>query len=143
MKWFPHMERVETICRLIKSIRPDIKIVLGGNTASQFYTSLIQKDYVDYIIRGDGELPLSELCLGASYIHNAVYKKKGQIVVNPIEYIQDQATSDVYLSNLEDILITPDHLLYMDSAYIYIGKGCSQRCIYCAGHSSVQKQLFS
>lgn len=90
MKWFPHMERVETICRLIKSIRPDIKIVLGGNTASQFYTSLIQKDYVDYIIRGDGELPLSELCLGASYIHNAVYKKKGQIVVNPIEYIQDQ-----------------------------------------------------
>ena len=142
MKWFPHIERVHAICRLVKKYMPNTKIILGGNSAAQFSHELIQFEYIDYIVCGDGELPILEICLEKEHICNVIYKRNGEIIQNAITYVQDENTNDIYLSDLEEILPANAHFLYMDSMYIYVGKGCSQHCEYCAGHTDTQQELF-
>ncbi|MCP4158220.1 MAG: hypothetical protein GY757_61540, partial [bacterium] len=62
LKWFLHISRVQEICKIIKEYKPGIKVVLGGNTASYYWEELIADDNIDYIIRGDGEEPLLQIC---------------------------------------------------------------------------------
>lgn len=142
MKWFPHIYRALEICRMTKEHFPFIKTVLGGDTASFFYKDLIEFDSVDYIIRGDGEVPLLELCKGNLQGPNIVYKECGNIKCNPISYVQETSnSSDIYLSNLSDILISKDDLLDT-TMFVYTHKGCSMNCIYCSGCGSMQNSVF-
>lgn len=132
MKWFVHSSRALETCRIVKEYCPDIKIVVGGNTASYYYDRVIQYDYVDYIIRGDGELPFLKICQDADYIPNCCYKRDGQIIDNPITYVQNESNSkDVYLSDLDEILISKRATLF-GTFYIYTSKGCGLNCLTCA-----------
>ena len=76
MKWFPHIARVLEICKIVKAYDPSIIVVTGGNTASYYSEKIIRYDCVDYVILGDGEVPMLQLCRGvpAEEIPNCVYK---------------------------------------------------------------------
>lgn len=132
MKWFVHSSRALETCKIVKQYCPDIKVVVGGNTASYYYDRVIQYDYVDYVIRGDGELPFLKICQAADYIPNCCYKRDGQIIDNPITYVQDELNSkDIYLSNLDEILISKRATLF-GTFFIYTSKGCGLNCLTCA-----------
>lgn len=142
MKWFPHIYRVLEICKIVKEYFPEIKVIVGGDTASYFYHDIIKFESVDYIIRGDGEIPLLEICKGNMKAPNIVYMKDQVEISNPVTYIQNEKnTNDVYLSDLSKVLISKEDLLN-GTTYIYTHKGCSMNCIYCGGGKSVQKEIF-
>lgn len=151
MKWFLHMSRVLEICRTVKNYDPTIDIVIGGNSASFYWKDLVKHayfNYIDYIIRGDGEIPLYLLCSGhdVSTIPNLVYKNKtnGTFVENPFQYVQDSAdNNDMVLSHLDEIFVSAVEPCLADYFYICTGKGCSQQCFYCAGCRDVQVQSFN
>jgi amino acid adenylation domain-containing protein len=144
MKWFPHMARVLEICRLVKSYDPSIIIVVGGNTASYYCDEIIRHDCTDYVIRGDGEIPMLALCRGEDYIPNSVYKEKGKIIKNPITYVQDERnTSGIYLSHLDEIFISKKDPYLASCFFINTGKGCSMQCFYCAGCQEAQIKTFN
>lgn len=143
LKWFPHIARALEICKIIKARFPHIKVVIGGNTATYYYEEFIKHDYIDCIIKGDGELPLLAICRGEDYLPNCVYRDGTRVVDNPITYVQDEAnSSDIYLSDLDRILIS--NPAYMSSSfYIFTHKGCLMNCLYCAGCHSLQVKTFN
>ncbi|UCH92160.1 MAG: amino acid adenylation domain-containing protein [Candidatus Aminicenantes bacterium] len=144
MKWFPHIARVFEICKIVKEYNPAIIVVVGSNTASFYKEEIIRYECIDYVIAGDGELPLLEICAGKEYIPNSVYKKDGKVVINPITYVQDEKSgSDFYFSHLDEIFVNPLDPFLAPYFYINTGKGCSQRCIYCAGCQEVQAKTFN
>lgn len=142
MKWFPHIARVIETCKIVKEYSKDIKVVVGGNSASYYSKEVIGFDCVDYVIKGDGELPWLKICQQADYLPNCVYKKDGQIIDNPITYIQDSDNSDdIYLSNLDDILISKNSPL-LGTFFIYTNKGCVMNCHYCASCKDGMEKTF-
>src|SRR6185312_38533 len=64
LKWFHHVYRAIQIARIIRSIDPEVRIAIGGNTAAHWWKDLSTFDCFDDIILGDGELPLLALCQG-------------------------------------------------------------------------------
>ncbi|NIM16723.1 MAG: amino acid adenylation domain-containing protein [Candidatus Aminicenantes bacterium] len=145
MKWFLHIARVIEICKVVKGYSADIKVVVGGNTASYYPEDIIRYEWVDCVIRGDGELPLLEICRGAELdsVANCVYRKDGRIVKKPITYVQDKTNSqEIYLSHLDEILIS-NYSSIFGTFFIYTQKGCGMHCFFCAGCNRVQREIFN
>src|SRR4051794_31221630 len=64
LKWFHHVHRALLLAETLREINPEMRIVVGGNTASYFWKELHAYDSIDHLVLGDGELPLLELCQG-------------------------------------------------------------------------------
>ena len=145
IKWFLHIARGLEICKIIKEYDPNIKIVIGGDTASYYWKNFIDLDNIEYIIRGDGELPLLKLCRGEDDIPNCVYKKNGQLIETPFTYVKNgNNSSDIYLSNINEICTEKyGSNQPISSIFIYTGKGCPWECFYCGGCHSASKQIFN
>ncbi len=143
MKWFVHSSRALETCKILRQHCPEIKIVVGGNTASYYYDNVIKYDCVDYVIKGDGELPLLKICQDADYLPNCCYKKDGEIINNPITYVQDESHSkDIYLSHIDEILISKRATLF-GTFYIYTNKGCGLNCLNCASCREGMSKTFN
>jgi amino acid adenylation domain-containing protein len=145
MKWFLYMARVLDMCKIIKDVCPDSKIVLGGNTAAYYWQEVMGCGAVDYVVRGDGELPLLKICLGEreETIPNLCYRREGEITANPVTYVQDERdASDIYLSHLDELLLSR-HASIMGTFYINTHKGCLMNCLYCGGCRTVQQKTFN
>jgi amino acid adenylation domain-containing protein len=147
LKWFPYIARVLDMCRIVKAfsekyVHP-VKIVVGGNTASYYWQDIIKYELIDYVIRGDGELPLLKICKNEPIIPNCVYKKDGEIIKTPITFIKDKTNSPgIYLSHLDEVLISPLASLF-GTFFIYTHLGCQMNCCYCGGCHQVQKKTFN
>lgn len=144
MKWFPHMARVFAMCRIIKENAPKTAVVVGGNTASYYSSHIIKNEFIDYVVLGDGEKPLLDICQGKEDLTNCLYKKNGKIIKTPIIYVHHPAnTSDIYLSHLDEIFVSKQEISSVKNFYINTGKGCSLQCFYCAGGIDTQEQSFN
>ncbi len=56
-------EEILTFCRLIKSKHPEIKIILGGHTATLYASYILNKEpCADIIVIGEGELTFVDVC---------------------------------------------------------------------------------
>jgi len=143
LKWFPHIARGLEICRLVQEYAPEIQVVLGGDTATYFAHRLIENDAIDYIVLGDGEVPLLKICQQADAIPNCVYKCDGRVIVNPISYLhQPETLAQVYLSHLDEIFVSPADLVLSPYVFVFTGRGCPMNCHYCGGAREVQAGVF-
>ncbi len=127
--------------RLIKSVYPELPIVLGGRhaTSEPFYT-LKQCSDIDIICRGEGEITMSELAGGGprEEIKGIIYRRDGEFIENPPRPI---------LEDLDELPFPAWHLLdadfyfrpnisvmrgdYMRTATIMRSRGCPYRCAFC------------
>ena len=57
---FTLIDVIET-CRLIRTLKPDAKIVLGGPHVHLFPNETISRDEVDFLIQGEGEIAFLDL----------------------------------------------------------------------------------
>jgi anaerobic magnesium-protoporphyrin IX monomethyl ester cyclase len=129
--------RVSQICR---NINPDIKVVLGGYHAtlmSQEIGDSPQKEYFDFLIRGEGESPFQRLAdeLGRSSpdftgIAGLSYRKEGQFLHN-----SPAPLLDLDLLKLPDrncrIL---DQAQFMGQSFdcVETSRGCTAGCHFCS-----------
>jgi radical SAM superfamily enzyme YgiQ (UPF0313 family) len=164
-----HLQSYNTIREVnrIKSVRPEIKIVLGGFTAA-FFADEIMKDFsaVDFIIKGDAEIPLIELTRALSKgrrtfacIPNLAWRRGRKIIINDIAYLADN-------SSLENLNFTNFDLLENFATYkkigltvaacslkeelfsdykkifpLCVGRGCLVNCSFCGGSKLSQKLI--
>jgi hypothetical protein len=143
IKWFPHMARGLEIVRLVKEYDPGIQVVIGGNTASQYWREFIREPGVDFIIRGDGERPLLALCEGQRDVPNLVERDVPRDVPPEFAYKESEDTGDVYLSHLDEVFVDPDDLHRAQNAFfIYTGKRCNKKCFYCGGAALAMHETF-
>lgn len=120
-------------------------IVFGGIHPSAVPEEVLKYPFVDYVIRGEGELALAELAdsLSAGSVNtemkNLVYRKNGSVVHNPLRNL---------IQNLDDLPF-PDKDFFYDATHpafrrayhITTSRGCAYHCSFC--FNSFQKKLYS
>ncbi|KFA91334.1 B12-binding domain-containing radical SAM protein [Archangium violaceum] len=143
LKWFHHVHRALLLARTLREIDPDIRIVVGGNTASYWWRELKELDCIDHIVLGDGERPLLALCQGEPSPPNCVTRAPdGTPRRLPLEYVQGATNSeDVYYSHFTDIFLSQQDR-HAFSGWVAPGKGCGENCLYCGGARGNQKAAF-
>ena len=162
LQW--HMQLADAVdtARLVKTQNPQTKVVVGGMTATIFAEDLL-KDYpfIDFVIRGDGEVPFLNLSQELysqqeryASIPNLVWRdedKRAQF--NPVSYVNDventQFMSHVRLDLMRDAKIYVGEDLQFDIQhnpknvfYYHFGKGCKANCTFCGGGSKAHKDLY-
>ncbi len=143
LKWFHHVHRALLLARTLRKIDPEIRIVIGGNTASYFWRELQAYDCIDHIVLGDGELPLLALCRGDPSPPNCVTRDPdGTPRRLPLAYVQGTTNSaDIHYSHFNDIFLSKMDL-HAFSGWVAPGKGCAENCLYCGGARGNQKADF-
>lgn len=83
----PQLHDAVPICRALKERHPDLTIIWGGYFPTQHYESCLRADYVDYVVRGHGELVfrqlLDTLAAGGdpTGIPGVAYRRRGESTV--------------------------------------------------------------
>lgn len=131
-KWWDTLYSSIHIASLVKHHDPGIMTVAGGHTASFFAHDLAKRGHFDVVVRGDGEEPLLGLVEGRRPA-NCVFAEDGDVSETPFGYVQTEETlGDVWLvENIADLVSDAAVL----NSYVWTGKGCLERCLYCAGNS--------
>lgn len=172
LHWYEHCYGAVETARLCKKILPRAAVVLGGLSASGFASEIMENfSAVDYIIRGDAELPLLnlvQLLLGGAKppeeelarVPNLVFRGKAGLVENPLTYTA--TTEDLDTLNFADI----DFIAHARECYVHeyivtdlskarlalqtspftgrwitTARGCKYECSYCGGGKSAHKKL--
>lgn len=118
------------VAEKIKTIRPGIKILLGGPEVTYDWQELINKDCIDYIITGEGEIPFADFLKNypsVSKITNLVSKQNNEVIYqaetvsfNLLEY----ADTNPYQHDEAETLF--NRVLYIETS-----RGCPYKCEFC------------
>lgn len=113
--------------------RLNAKVVFGGVHPTLLPEQSIKHHFVDFVIRGEGELPFLELIIALNdnspleNVGNLFYKKRGTIVENklcpPIE--------DLDILPLPDKELFEKDVRFKDDYMIMASRGCFYNCSYC------------
>lgn len=139
----PTTKKVIQLTRQIKKIDPKATIILGGIHPTVLPKEVLENSSADIVVRGEGELTLSELydCLknerDYSVLKGISYKKGSEIRHNPNREL---------INNLNDLpslaydLFEDNLSSYSDFGTIISSRGCPFDCIFCSqraisGHS--------
>lgn len=108
---------------------PDYKIVIGGAHASTVGAEVFKESIADFVIKGEGEFPLLELCNGnkLNEIKGLICKENGKIIENE---------NRKFIYKLDDIPFPRYEKFELDKyarreIYIVSSRGCPQKCIFC------------
>jgi anaerobic magnesium-protoporphyrin IX monomethyl ester cyclase len=128
--------------KIIKQVKPDCKIVVGGWHASYMPDSLLANPEIDYVVMGEGERAITELAYAiingnekaAANIPGVAVKRNGENIKNPPKFIE----------NMDEIPYPARHLLpldlydrtieYLDAKpadVMSISRGCVFNCGFC------------
>jgi anaerobic magnesium-protoporphyrin IX monomethyl ester cyclase len=129
------------VCRLSKQINPELVTILGNVHPTFMWEEILKEhsDYVDYIVRGEGEITLPEL-LDCHFSKRDVSRVKG--IAFRVENTAVATPRREYIKNL-DILPTAWDLIdwkiysYRPKENSILGivsssRGCTQQCSFCS-----------
>jgi radical SAM superfamily enzyme YgiQ (UPF0313 family) len=118
------------VCRKIKALNNNTKILLGGPEVSYDYDDIIQREEVDFLIVGEGEIPFREFLNSypnISLVPGLVWKEGKNIHVNPLP---KQFNLEEY-KNLNPYENDTPEELYNKICYIETSRGCPYKCEFC------------
>jgi len=141
----PAIESNLELCKQIKTLNKDIKIGLIGTYASFFHKKLIKNSAIDFVVRGEPEIPLVNILDFFNEkrfdLSGLTLKHNGKIIVGPkaklIENLDSLPFAARELLNYKkyyDILIKGKKLDFVISA-----RGCPFRCNFCAARAYSKK----
>lgn len=125
-----------SLVKTLKRQRTETIIVGGGHCATFKYKEMLDCGF-DYLIRGEGELPLLNLCdrlirkknIALHTIPGIAYKEKNEVISTEMRRI----------NNLEKLPF-PDRTVLDFTRYSYpftisTARGCPGRCIFCSSYA--------
>jgi B12-binding domain/radical SAM domain protein len=155
LHWLPHVHGALSLARIIKEERPDIKVMLGGFSATYYATEIMSKTKdVDIVIRGDTtEQPMEMVLAGKDMeeIPNAIYKTDGKTKDNGFTFTPDMDYQEFdYSEIIKSSIKTMDisgHLPYCDwlkepVAMVLSTHGCAYSCGICGGSYYAFKNFY-
>lgn len=152
LHWYLHLFSGIKLIKYLKTINPSSIIILGGYTASGFAPQIMKiAPQVDFIIKGDGEIPLLKLLdnifsqsIDLKDIPNLCYQERGNFKENKLSYYTDDLNNFDFINF--DFLKNAKIYLHtkipgIDPHYFSLctGRGCPYNCIFCEGSTSSQK----
>ena len=136
---------VET-AQAIRQTLPECKIVVGGWHASYVPDSILEVPEIDYVVMGEGEQAMIELATAISKtarnsienpgetISGVGYRKNGQIVKNPSQFIKDLDQVPFPARHLLPMHLydrTIEFLSVKPADTMSIVRGCPFSCAFC------------
>lgn len=118
------------VCKLIKQLNPNCKILLGGPEVSYEWEQIIVLNFIDYIIIGEGEIPFQSFLKNYPNVEKTTglaFKKN-----NNIHYIPNNTVFDI--STCEDLKLYENdnaEALFNKILYIETSRGCPYKCEFC------------
>lgn len=139
-----NIDEILKVCSNLKKIKKDIIIALGGPEVSFDSANLMDKhDFIDYIVKGEGELPTKELfsflegkAIPISGINGIVYRQNGRIIENKEMELINNLDSIPFPYEGEENL--NKKILYYESS-----RGCPYNCSYCLSSTIKGVRFFS
>jgi anaerobic magnesium-protoporphyrin IX monomethyl ester cyclase len=131
------IEPAKTIGKALKQALPQTKIVFGGVHATIFPEELLNLDFVDFVVRGEGEYTMAELVKGydVEKILGLSYKDGKKIVHNlprpVIEDIDSLPHPAYHLLPMKDYRPSTGNYRRMPAASFMTSRGCPGRCTFC------------
>jgi radical SAM superfamily enzyme YgiQ (UPF0313 family) len=128
------------IAGIIKRVSPSTKVVVGGVHATALPDEVLQDDNIDFVIRGEGEIPFCELV--SSGVHETIggLSYRGR---NPLQPIQHNPLAEP-ITDLDSLPTPAYHLirfeLYKPAVGAYrrlpsinmtMTRGCPGKCTFC------------
>ena len=138
-------ENAKAILKLTKELNKNIITLIGGSHPTYDIENVIQLDYVDYIILGEGEIPTLKL-LNALNVDEDISKIGGLAYrINSQNFINDALE---YVGDVNTLPVPARHLLNMEKYFeinipqnpypegkrviqIITSRGCPARCVFC------------
>jgi anaerobic magnesium-protoporphyrin IX monomethyl ester cyclase len=132
----PSFSEACKMARVVKDLKPECMVVMGGPHVSFEDYSTLESPYVDVVVRGEGELTMRDLVTrlekgeSLSKVLGITYKVKGVVRRNPDRpFIEDL-----------DALFVSYHKLPMSRykfegenyATIVSSRGCPYGCVFCS-----------
>ncbi len=118
----PQKEQAYQILKLIKSLSPEIKVILGGPHA-KYYLHECQQHPFDHIVIGDGELALQAILTGT-------LPNKERIISRPVS--QPQMNQFPLPYREKEFLKTYQYIFQgVPASTILTAKGCPMSCTFC------------
>ncbi len=138
-----NISKVLDTARIIKTIRPETKIVLGGPEVGPVGEKYLRENpSVDFVVKGEGEFTFSELLRWYAGegrledIQGISFRNNGQIQTNPDRPpIEDLGM--IPSPYLEGILSPRDKVTYIETY-----RGCMFKCHYCFEGKNIPRLRF-
>jgi anaerobic magnesium-protoporphyrin IX monomethyl ester cyclase len=129
----------------IKFISPNTKVIIGGMHPTLFGEEIIENySNIDYVVVGEGEIPLRKIISEDNNIPNTYYRKNNEIIINYQGILIDDINevSPPWLAfkniNIEDYYHNlskwnnPKGLDFKISIPISTTRGCPNNCSFCS-----------
>ncbi len=107
------------VAALLKSVRPDVRLILGGPEISYETEAQDIFQYADHVVCGEGEIELPKLC--QRILYHGETKTTKIIKSEPVDVTQIELPYDLYTD--EDIAHR--------AIYVEASRGCPFQCEYC------------
>ena len=118
------------VCRRIKTLRPDVKILLGGPEVSYEWEDILIRNEVDYIIAGEGEIAFAEFLKtypNVKEVPSLIYKENGTFCENPTAALFDlKALGSIMPYASDEAQTLQNKVLYLETS-----RGCPYKCEFC------------
>lgn len=158
LHWLPHAHGALEAAKIIKKIKGDVPVVLGGLSASIFWGEILSRyRYVDYVLVGDTmEKSIEKLIMyqdgrgKLEEIEGLAYRDNNTVKLNPLrktEPILDEYKIDFYYlfkqALNDDPLSFVPFSTFMSNPIgaVLAFKGCLYSCATCGGGRSVYQEL--
>ena len=134
----------DSLLHVVKTYNSSIPVIVGGPTPSAAPDVLIENPRIDFLVQGEGEGTVVELCdllehnSGAfESVRNLWYKVNGQVCNNPLRKFLDMdavPVQNVELWDRRHFYKPYDGVLYW-TGYFEMSRGCPYQCTYCVNHT--------
>jgi anaerobic magnesium-protoporphyrin IX monomethyl ester cyclase len=138
----------DRLLHVVKDFRPSVPVVVGGPTPSAAPDILVENPRIDYVIQGEGEEAVVELCdilereQSVEGVRNLWYKQRGATRYNPLRPFINMDTIPIQNLELWDrrhFYKPYDGKMYW-TGYFEMSRGCPYLCTYCVNHT-IQRSL--
>jgi hypothetical protein len=150
LHWIHNASGALEVAKLVKTTNPNSKVVLGGFSASYYHDQILKYyNYIDGVIRGEGEIPFLRLMQNRKRVQsydsvpNFTFRDTSKRVkVNALTYSAKTLdnfnfTNMVLLKNARGYLECSRKIMGI-SFNLSIGRGCPFNCPFCAGGQRAQ-----
>ncbi len=134
----PAIDSANKVARVVKSVRSDIPVLFGGPHATCKPESVLENECVDFVIRGEGELPLAAFveALAASKpswknVPSLSYRTDDGHIVHNKEALQIEDL-DALPMPARDLVVSPSNSYVQTEHCITGSRGCPYNCRFCA-----------